>query len=133
MPTAIEAIQAIASRQDVRAVYGPPTRQAFQRRAAEPAETEDTPSVFTDPETDGGEVRETDDIRQVVDNANLQLGLQNRALRFRIDSENDVVQIQVVDKDRERVIRSIPSDEMLRLASRMRELSGLGAMVDQSR
>lgn len=74
-----------------------------------------------------------DDVAQVVSDTNARMELQNRSIRFRINEDTDDIQIQIVDSERDRVIRSIPSDEMIALANRMRELSGIGAMVDQSR
>ncbi len=73
------------------------------------------------------------DVGRTVDDVNDQMARDNRSVRFKFDEEANRVQIQIVDAERERVIRSMPSDEMLSLATRMRELSGLGAMVDQSR
>lgn len=76
---------------------------------------------------------ESDNLTRVVAETNASLAVTNRSLRFRINRETDDIQIQVVDTERDRVIRSIPTDEMINLAARMRELSGIGAMVDQSR
>lgn len=70
---------------------------------------------------------------QTVSETNERMFMENRSLRFRIDPDSDEIQIQIVDEERGRVIRSIPPDEMIALARRMRELSGIGAMVDQSR
>lgn len=79
--------------------------------------------------------REEDEnsLEQLIADTNASLSMANRSLRFRINRETDDIQIQVVDTDRDRVIRSIPTDEMINLAARMREFSGIGAMVDQSR
>lgn len=73
------------------------------------------------------------DLEQVVSEANTRLESSSRSMRFRISEETGDLQIQIVDKERDKVIRSIPSDEMLRLSSRMRELSGIGSMVDTAR
>lgn len=73
------------------------------------------------------------DINQLVVETNQNLEMSNRSLRFRINDQSEEIQIQVVDSDRDRVIRSIPTDEMIALSLRMRDLAGLGAMVDHSR
>lgn len=83
-------------------------------------------------ESDDGD-SSTDALSRVVADTNASMELSNRGLRFRIDAETDDIQIQIIDKERDKVIRSIPSDEMLHLAARMREFLGIGAMVDQSR
>lgn len=70
------------------------------------------------------------DVTKAMEEANKRLAMDNIGVRFRIFE--DRVQIQIVDSKRERVVRSVPSDEMLRLSSRMRELSGIGALVDRS-
>ncbi|MCC8189167.1 MAG: flagellar protein FlaG [Planctomycetes bacterium] len=72
-------------------------------------------------------------LEEIVESTNSSLQLLNRSLRFRVHRDSDELQVQVVDTETDRVIRSIPSDEMLDLATRMRELSGLGAMVDSFR
>lgn len=68
----------------------------------------------------------------VVEAANFDLKLKNHSLRFRI-TEEEVLQIQIVDTARDKIIRSIPADDMIVLANRMHELFGVGAMVDHSR
>lgn len=98
-----------------------------------PTATDETSASKTVPETIIENGRDNDQLERVVEQANSNLLNENRSLRFRINENSDDVQIQIVDSERDKVIRSIPSDEMLRLASRMRELSGVGAMVDQSR
>lgn len=116
-----------------------------QTPAATPAESDGTSlsrtSTASDERSPSKTVFETtlengldnDQLERLVEQANSNLLNENRSLRFRINENSDDVQIQIVDSERDKVIRSIPSDEMLRLASRMRELSGVGAMVDQSR
>lgn len=73
------------------------------------------------------------DINAIVDTANSGLEMKNHSLRFRINPDTEAIQIQVVDTERDKVIRSIPADDMIALASRLRDLSGVGAMVDHSR
>lgn len=131
-------------------VYGesqltsPPVRQAplptvTQREApARPdnADKADSPldyrRIFAEPEEDVKE-RETDRVEESVNRTNQSLAMENRSMRFRINRDYGELQVQIVDSSNDKVIRSIPSDEMMRLASRMRELSGVGAMVDESR
>ncbi len=73
------------------------------------------------------------DLEQVVSEANTSLEMSRRSMRFRISEETGDLQIQIVDREKDKVIRSIPSDEMLRISSRMRELFGVGSMVDTAR
>ena len=72
-------------------------------------------------------------VGQTVSDVNTRMERENRAVRFKFDEEANRVQVQIVDANRQRVIRSMPTDEMLNLATRLRELSGVGVMVDQWR
>ena len=70
---------------------------------------------------------------QALANTNDWLASNNRSLRFRFHQDLGRVQVQVMDSQKNQVIRSVPSDEILHFHRRMRELAGLGAMVDESR
>lgn len=78
-------------------------------------------------------VEERNQLDKTVEQANDRLRLDNRTLRFRINEDSGDIQVQIIDSERDKVIRSIPSDEMIKLSARMREFSGIGSMVDQSR
>lgn len=148
--TAIDGIFPIASKQAASTVYSGaqgvrPLRTVIpalpDARPPDSAEVSSRSSEKPSPSTaDASEVlrelREESpesEVLQVMEETNSRLSMANRSIRFRVSEYSDAMQIQIVDKERDKVIRSIPPDEMLRLASRMRELSGLGAMVDQSR
>ena len=125
---------------DAQALTGRKAAVSLPERSNQPAADQ----VNLSPSTDVGDYlrdmqdkRQADspfaDLNQLVDETNSSLEANHRSLRFRINKDSDELQIQVVDASRDRVIRSIPSDEMIALAARIRELSGVGAMVDHSR
>lgn len=151
-------LEAISKIKEVNAAYGEAAKTLATRRVPTPAaqpvsapvspSAEREPDVFQPPrQTDAGAAdklrdmqdaredaaRRAEDLPRLVEETNSSLALNSRSLRFRINDQTDELQIQVIDANRDKVIRSIPSDEMITLASRMRELSGLGAMVDLSR
>lgn len=70
---------------------------------------------------------------QALANANEWMESNHRSIRFRFHQDLGRMQVQVLDPNLNRVIRSVPADEILHFNRRMRELSGLGAMVDESR
>jgi flagellar protein FlaG len=60
-------------------------------------------------------------LQEAVDEANTRAEtLTNAAVRFSIDEESGRTVIQVVDRDTDEVIRHIPPEEMLRIASHLR-------------
>lgn len=124
--SAYDGVSAVAARRyNVPPLVDTPSDRAEFARAVVPAD----PSPAFEPANE----EEGDRVEITVETLNRQLALSNRSLRFRIDADTEELQIQVVDSDRNRVIRSIPSDEMLRLSHRLRQYSGIGAMVDHSR
>ena len=48
-----------------------------------------------------------------------------RDLRIRIDDKTDQVVIQVISKSEGKIIRQIPPEELLKLAAKMEEMTGL--------
>lgn len=137
LPRIEEAKQVVVDHRSAAPVRPSPAVAPSRPQARfEPPERTPAPSVG-DRLREIHEFRQEDDSRslldQVVAETNDMLKLQSRSLRFRINENSEELQIQVIDADRDRVIRSIPSDEMIQLAMRMRNLSGVGAMVDHSR
>ncbi|MDR1534528.1 MAG: flagellar protein FlaG [Planctomycetota bacterium] len=84
-------------------------------------------------ETPSEPAKTAEALDSVVAESNDWMLARKRSIRFRIQEDMDRVQVQVVDPLNDRIIRSIPSDEMLRFSERLRQLSGLGALVDESR
>ena len=141
--TIVSAIEGISPLiQHMRTAYGDITgfRRAGMHRA-DPQMLDDTtsleqpkPQFNRDIEKEAADSADSvEQMDKVVDEANSAMQINRRSLRFRIDRDADVLQVQVVDSVKDRVIRSIPSDEMLALSVRLRELFGLGSMVDTSR
>jgi flagellar protein FlaG len=64
-------------------------------------------------------------LTEAIDRIQESVDLQNRSLQFKIDAPNDRVQILVIDRDTEEVIREIPPTEVLKVAERIRETLGL--------
>jgi len=57
-------------------------------------------------------------------NTNLE-DLAHTSVRFRIDREADDMVVKVIDTNTEEIVRQIPSEEMVDLMKRMKELQGL--------
>ncbi len=97
----------------------------------------DTSSVLTRaPEKETADNKSAQEMReqveQAVEKANANFHMDKRSIRFRIHDETNTVQIQVVDMDKDTVIRTIPSEEMIRLSQSMREYCGVGQVMDES-
>jgi flagellar protein FlaG len=74
-------------------------------------------------------------IREFVDNANKQLKHANTKLQFRVHeseySQNNKVSITVIDESSNEVIAEIPSEESIKFAEKMHELTGV--LFDQKK
>jgi flagellar protein FlaG len=79
----------------------------------------------------GGQV---DILEAAVEAFNSRIALANRSTKYRVSEETGEMQIQIIDNRTDEVIRSIPSEESLKIAARLRELAGsaVGALVDKS-
>lgn len=78
---------------------------------------------------------ETKGIGEVVDKLNEVLEVTNRQLQFRVDDESQRTVISVLDQESGEKIRQIPSEEVLRLVSRMQEMGdgvdkAVGILID---
>jgi flagellar protein FlaG len=82
-----------------------------QAAAVEPEKTE----TRTDREALGKAVEQIQAAASIVD----------VSLQFRIDEASNQVQVVVMNKDTQEVIREIPGTEVLRAAARLKELIGL--------
>lgn len=64
-------------------------------------------------------------VRQAIEQLNAAARQANRELSFDYDPGSNHVIIRVIDRDHAQVVYQIPSDEALRLASSLKELSGI--------
>ena len=66
------------------------------------------------------------DIKNLVKDLNLDLeNLSHTSVRFRVDHNHKALLISVVDTNTDKIVRQIPSEEMVELNARMKELQGL--------
>lgn len=78
------------------------------------------------------------EVQATVESVNEGLQLVQTGLRFKVDDASGRTIVNIVDKETDEVIRSIPSEDMLRIASRLREAidamsggAGLGVLLDE--
>lgn len=64
-------------------------------------------------------------LEKAVDKSNDMAKVMNSQLRFQVDDKSGQVIVQVINKETKEVIRQIPSEEMVKLASRAEDLRGL--------
>ena len=64
-------------------------------------------------------------LERVLDNFQVRAAMHNRYLQFTVQEEADIVQVIVKESDDgEKIIRKIPSDEIVRLIERRNEILG---------
>jgi flagellar protein FlaG len=66
-----------------------------------------------------------EEIKQDIDAINTQLKSMNSSIQFVIDGKSNDVVIKIVDNDTGKVIRQIPSDDVLRMREHLKEMTGL--------
>ncbi|CUS47196.1 MAG: flagellar protein FlaG [Idiomarinaceae bacterium HL-53] len=78
---------------------------------------------------------EAKEIGEVVEKLNEVLEVGNRQLQFRVDNDANRTVISVLDQESGEKIRQIPSEDVLRLVSRMQEMGdgvekAVGVLID---
>jgi len=63
-------------------------------------------------------------LREDLDKAERVASVFGRKLRFNIQKEADLVQIEVLDAEQDKVIRKIPPDQVVRMVERLNEMVG---------
>ncbi len=67
----------------------------------------------------------TKDIEKLKEDTNRVLAQINIQLDFTVDKDLKRIVVKVIDKETGKVIRQIPPEEMLKIAKRMEEMSGV--------
>lgn len=68
---------------------------------------------------------QTADLDKIIENANKVAKTANKEINFQVNEQGEPPTIIVTDKQTGKVIRQIPSEEMMRLKDRMDEFIGL--------
>jgi uncharacterized FlaG/YvyC family protein len=63
-------------------------------------------------------------LREDLDKAEKVASVFGRKLRFNIQKEANLVQIEVLDAEQDKVIRKIPPDQVVRMVERLNEMVG---------
>lgn len=72
-------------------------------------------------------------VKKAADQGNSFLQAVNRNLQFKVDESTKELVVKIVDSDSGKMVRQIPSDEMLAFIRRMQELEGRKGSVLQER
>ena len=91
------------------------------RRAPSPAVQDQAVPAQTERE----QAPDLEALTEAVERIQQSVDLQNRSLQFKLDAPNDSVQILVIDRETEEVIREIPPTQVLKVAEKIRETLGL--------
>jgi len=75
-------------------------------------------------------------LETAVDTANKLLEISGFHTKFRVDEESDRIQVSLIDNNTQEVIRQIPSEQMLELSARIKEMLNtfskmVGVFVDE--
>jgi len=69
-------------------------------------------------------------VTAVVNSLNSIMANLNKSIRFRLSGSSGEMYVQIVDRSTDRVLKTIPPEEMLRVMARIDE--ALGTFVDKS-
>lgn len=105
----------------------------------QPVPEKPRPAKPVDPRPEGLESRDLDPSPEAVDGAakafQAFFDQSNAALSFQVDESSGRFYFKVVDANTQEVIRQVPSEEVLAMARKLRELTDLkgvsGALVDK--
>ena len=75
-------------------------------------------------------INQTIDIKKIVDEINAFMESQKRNISFHVDRKADVWVIRVIKEQTGELIRQIPSQEVLNIRMRLREMTG--GLLDQT-
>ena len=79
--------------------------------------------------------RENEKVKEIVDKMNKELEMVDTSIKFKVHESSDgglnKVSIKVVEKESEKVIVEIPSEEAIEFAEKMENITGL--LFDHSR
>jgi len=76
-------------------------------------------------ESGSGQAPQKIDVNEVVGRIRMQVQTLQRDLNFSVDDSTGQVVVQVLDGDSGKVVRQIPSEDILRLAERLDEMRSL--------
>lgn len=65
------------------------------------------------------------ELRKLTEQLNREINPLNTSIRFGFDDRIDSMYVNVIDTQKDRVIRKIPSDEAIKLMEKMREIIGI--------
>jgi len=71
-----------------------------------------------------------DVIEKITQELNDQFRIFNTAVSFSVDDKTGTTVIKILDRETEKVIREIPSSELLKIASKLTEI--IGRLVDET-
>lgn len=76
-------------------------------------------------ENEAGKAEQKPDVGEAVERIRTQMQTLQRDLNFSVDDSTGQVVVQVLDGDSGKVVRQIPSEDILRLAERLDEMRSL--------
>ena len=76
-------------------------------------------------------LKEKENVNEAIEKLKHAGEIFNRRLDFRVDEETNRVVVKVVDTTTDKVIKEIPSEQLLQLAAKIQEM--IGILVDEER
>ncbi|MBI5643160.1 MAG: flagellar protein FlaG [Deltaproteobacteria bacterium] len=65
------------------------------------------------------------ELEEIASDVQIQLKRLNTELRFELDKSSDEMVVKIIDPETDQVIRQIPSEELLAIRARMKDLIGV--------
>ncbi len=100
---------------------GPEQREVSVRRSVERQSQSQGESGR---QSDSSDTLDRDKLERVIAETQERLNQESLDLKYTVNEDSGDIQVELVDSENEKVVRKIPSDELLKLHASLKELAG---------
>ena len=125
IPISVTSIHEASQLAGTKATLSPSERDIKPRRQEESVLRNQVEQIVSEESPE----ESTRGLKEAVEKLQTTAHLVNKRLKFQIDEASDMVQVLIIDRQTEEVIREIPPSEALRLAERLEE--SLSLLIDR--
>ena len=106
----------------------PPRQTEFPNERPQEEKNLHSPLSHQDPPRESKNIQEVE-IEKVSNALEQFWNAMGVSLKFKVDKNTDIIQVEVIDPSSEKVIKKIPEDEILHMAASLKE--SIGFLVDK--
>ena len=99
--------------------------QAGQAQQARPNEAEQREAKAEEAKVEETKQMSETDLEKLIQEVEKRPELENKNIKFRINRQEDQLQVEILDTERDKVINKFPPDELVHLASDLKKMAGV--------